>query len=105
MIVGSRPETLLRAPVAECRTEEGRQELARLSTPTLVYMLTSSLSLEAWLRRHTTQLEWLAEEEHDLYEAMRLSTRLTNVKVNAARAGSRSERLHAEIVGRQAPGR
>jgi hypothetical protein len=98
-------ETLLRPRAAECRIEEDRQALARVSVPTLVYMRDRSEELEARLRWHRTNLEWLASDEHDLYEAMRLSARLTNTRVNAARAGRHSERIRAELLRRQLPGR
>lgn len=98
-------ETLLRPRVAEYRVEEGHQELRAISVPTLVYMRDRSEALEARLRWHGANLEWLASDEHDLYEAMRLSARLKNVKVNTARAGQRSDRIRAELLRRQLSGR
>jgi hypothetical protein len=98
-------ETLLRPSVAEYRIEENRQEFAGVSVPTLLYMRDRSDALEARLRWHGMNLEWVAAEEHDLYEAMRLSARLTNITGNAAQAGRRSERLRAELLRRQVPDR
>jgi len=98
-------ETLLRPGAAECRVEEDRQDLARLSVGTLAYMRDRSESLEARLRHHGVSLEWLASEEHDLYEAMRLSVRLTSVRANTARAGRRCDRIRAELLRRQIPDR
>jgi len=98
-------ETLLRPGVAECRVEEDRQELARLSVGTLVYMRDRGEALEARLRYHGVSLEWLAAEEHDLYEAMRLSVRLTNVRANTTRAGRRCDRIRAELLRRELPDR
>lgn len=97
--------TLLVPGVAECRVEEDRQELARLSVGTLAYMRDRGEALEARLRYHGVSLEWLASEEHDLYEAMRLSARLTNVRANTARAERRCDRIRAEMLRRQIPDR
>jgi hypothetical protein len=94
-------ETLLRPPVAEYRIERSRQELARLSVPTLLYMRDRSQALESRLKWHGTNLECLASDEYDIYEAMRLSARLNNIRVNTERAGKQSDRIRGELVRRQ----
>lgn len=93
--------TLHRASVHEHRLLDERAELGRVSTATLRYMWEASTALEAWLRMHGGNLLAIAQEEYDLYEAMRLSARLSSVSRNAARAERRSERIRAEVIRRE----
>jgi len=86
----------------EVRQDEERARLSELSAATLEYMLDHGLASHEWLRRHRIDLGYLAEEEHDLLEAMRLSERLNSVDRNSARTARRNERLRAELIGRGA---
>jgi hypothetical protein len=52
------------------------------------------------LGRHRIDLGYLAEEEHDLVEAIRLSARLKRVDANVVRIARMNERLRAELVVR-----
>jgi hypothetical protein len=83
-------------------TDEEDQRLRRVSTLTLQYMYDHGLSLERHLRHHGGDLAFLAQEERDLLEAMRLDARLNTIKRNVQRASRRNARMDAEIVRRQA---
>lgn len=84
----------------EVRWHEESQWLADVSVSTLLYMMDYGLARERDLRRHHLNLGYLAEDEHDLFEAMRLSARLNRVETNTARAARVNERLRAELVVR-----
>ena len=89
---------------AEVRHEEETARLAALTTSTLEYMIDHGEALEARLRRHQVDLVYIAEDEHDLLEAIRLAERQKRVEMNVARTARRNERLRAELVGRGSPG-
>ncbi len=97
-------DILLRIPVAEVRSSEAAKHLASLSSATICYMHDHGLALERRLRHHEVNLEYAAEDEGDLYEAMRLSERLGRVEVNLIRVEQRNDNLQAEIVARELAG-
>ena len=80
--------------------DEESRRLASVSVSTLLYMMDYGLARERDLRRHHVNLGYLAEDEHDLFEAMRLSARLKRVERNTARTARVNERLRAELVVR-----
>jgi hypothetical protein len=84
----------------EVRLHEESRRLASVSVSTLLYMMDYGLARERDLRRHHVNLGYQAEDEHDLFEAMRLSARLSRVETNTARAARVNERLRAELVVR-----
>ncbi len=84
----------------EVRLHEESRRLASVSVSTLLYMMDYGLARERDLRRHHVNLGYLAEDEHDLLEAMRLSARLTSGETNTARTARGNERLRAELVVR-----
>jgi hypothetical protein len=92
--------TLQEARPVEVRLDEESQRLASVSVSTLHYMMDYGLAKERALGRHRVNLGYLAEDQHDLLEAMRLSERLKRVETNIRRTGRRNERIRAEIVGR-----
>jgi len=94
-------DVLFRIPVAEVRSSETGKHLASLSSATICYMYDHSLALERRLRWHEMNLVYAAEDEGDLYEAMRLSERLSRVEVNLVRVERRNSDLQAEIVIRE----
>lgn len=89
-----------RADVSEVRTDEEAQRLAQLSTATLDYMRGYGLAWEGWLRHHRGNLRFLADGEHDLFEAMRLCARLNTVSRSISRTGRRNEAIRAELLRR-----
>ncbi len=91
---------LLETRPLEVRLHEDSQRLASVSVSTLLYMMDYGLARERDLRRHYVNLGYLAEDEHDLFEAMRLSARLNRVETNTARTARVNERLRAELVVR-----
>ena len=93
-------ELPLATQVVESRLDEEDQILARVSSSTLEYMYSYGLMHEARLTWHRGNLAFLACEEHDLFEAMRLSVRLTSVDRNISRTGRRNERMRSELVRR-----
>jgi hypothetical protein len=82
--------------------DEEDQRLRRVSTLTLRYMCEYGLALEERLRDHGGDLAFLAQEECDLLEAMRLDARLNTVRRNVQRTSRKNARMRAEIVRRQA---
>ncbi len=84
----------------EIRLHEENQRLATVSVSTLLYMVEYGLSREKHLGRHRIDLGYLAEEEYDLFEAIRLSARLRRVDANVVRIARMNERLRAEFVVR-----
>ena len=86
-------------PVA-VRLDEERQRLVSVSASTLLYMMDYGLARERDLGRHLINLGYLAEDEYDLLEAMRLSARLNNVGTNIARTARVNEKIRAELVVR-----
>jgi hypothetical protein len=88
--------------VTEARIDEEDQVISRVSVGTLEFMYRYGLALERRLRRHRGNLHFIAEEEHDLFEGMRLATRLKKVDRNIRRVDGRNERLRFEIVRREA---
>jgi len=88
----------------EERIDAEDQNLARLSTETLRYMHDYGEAWEGWLRRHRGNLLFLAENEFDLLEAIRLSARLNNVDGNIVRTGRRNERIRSHLLGRELRG-
>ncbi len=91
----------LETQVVEVRVDEEDRILARVSEPTLRYMHDYGVALEGWLRHHHGNLEFLAEEERDLFEGMRLTRRLERVEGNITRTGRRNERIRAELMKRE----
>ncbi len=91
---------LKRTPHAEVRLSQEQRRHAQISTATLQYMLEYGISHETWLRWQRGFLLGIAEEEADLYEAMRLSERLNKVDRNVRRTSSENERLRSELVAR-----
>ena len=89
----------------EVRKDEEESRLARLSVGTLRYMHQYGLASERRLVQHFGNLSFLADEERDLLEAMRLNERLNRVTRNIASTGRRNERLGAELLKRQLDGR
>jgi len=81
------PQTI----VEQVSDEEARLSEVSLSTPRYTYDY--RLAWGAWLRHHLGNLEFLADSEHDLVEAMYLLARLNRVRMNIDRTGSRNERL------------
>ena len=84
----------------EIRLDEERRRLAVVSVSTLLYMMDYGLARERNLGRHRIDLDYLAEEEYDLFEAIRLSARLRRVDTNVVRIARRNERLRAELIVR-----
>ena len=84
----------------EVRLHEESRRLASVSVSTLLYMMDFGLARERDLRRHHVNLRYLAEDEYDLFEAMRLSARLNRVETNTARTARVNERLRSELVVR-----
>ena len=91
---------LRRTPLAEVRLAQQQRRHARISTATLQYMLEYGISHESWLRWQHGYLLGEAEEEADLYEALRLSERLNRVERNVGRVSSDNERLRSELLAR-----
>ncbi len=89
-----------RTPAVEVWVDEEEEALAALSTATLEYMHGYWSGFGGWLKHHYGNLRFLAEEERDLFEAMRLSARLTRVESNMSRVGRRAERLRAVLTAR-----
>ncbi len=87
--------------VIESRLEEEDRVIATVSEGTLEYMYRYGLAHECRLRSHRGNLGFQALEEHDLFEAMRLATRLSTVEKNICRSSRRNERLRSEIVRRE----
>ena len=83
------------------RIDEESENLSALSSAALTYMYSYGVAWEGWLRHHRGNLLFLAEGEHDLFEAMRLSTRLKNVEGNIRRTGRRTERLRSKLMERE----
>ena len=92
---------LLAFPTAEERLTEEESRLSELSVDTLRYMYGYGVAWEKWLRHHRGNLEFLAEDEFDLVEAMRLSSRLNRVEMNIRRTGRRNETIRSHIIGRE----
>lgn len=86
-------------PVVEIRLQED-QRVSRVSDPTLRYMYRYGLALEARLGWHEANLVFRAEEECDLFEAMRLSARLKRVDRNIRRVARRNARMRDEFLRR-----
>ena len=84
----------------EIRLDEESQRLADVSVSTLLYMMDYGLSREHDLGRHRIDLGYLAREEYDLVEAIRLSARLNRVDANVVRIARMNEKLRAELVVR-----
>jgi hypothetical protein len=95
---------LLRARPVELRLDEETARLRALSVSTLEYMIDFGLAREARLRRHHVDLGYIAEDEHDLLEAMRLSERLRRVDRNVARTARDNEKVRAELLSRGSGG-
>ena len=91
---------LQEARPVEVRLDEESQRLVSVSASTLLYMMDYGLARERDLGRHRVNLGYLAEEEYDLLEAMRLSVRLNRVETNIARTARVNEKIRAELVVR-----
>jgi hypothetical protein len=91
---------LQEARPVEIRLDEESRRLASVSVSTLLYMMDYGLAKERDLGRHQVHLGYLAEDEHDLLEAMRLSARLRRVDNNIRRTGRANEGVRAELVRR-----
>jgi hypothetical protein len=92
--------TLQEARAVEIRLDEESQRLAAVSVSTLRYMMDYGLARERDLGFHRANLEYLAEDEYDILEAMELSARLNRVEVNIRRTGRSNEALRAELIRR-----
>jgi hypothetical protein len=99
-VQGGLVNTLQEARPVEVRIDEESRRLASVSVSTLLYMIDYGLAKERDLGRHRVQLGYLAEDEHDLLEAMRLSARLRKVDGNIRRTGRTNEGIRAELVRR-----
>ncbi len=86
----------------EVRISEEDERLRSVSESTLRFMHDATLSLEARLRGQSRRLAWLADEEFDLVNAMRLSMRLASVERNVMNAERRVENIRTEMVRRSA---
>jgi hypothetical protein len=95
-------QTVVADQVIEARLDEEDQAVSRVSTPTLMYMYRYGVALECRLRSHRGNLEHVAGEEYDLFEGMKLSSRLRNVGQNISRTGRRNDAMRSELVRRQA---
>ena len=91
---------LQEARPVEVRLHEESQRLVSVSVSTLQYMMDYGLARERQLRRHRVDLGYLAEDEYDLFEAMRLLVRLKRVETNTTRTARLNERIRAELVTR-----
>lgn len=91
--------TLPPATVEE-RIDEDEQRFRELSSATLNYMHGYGVAWESWLRHHRGNLIFVANNEHDLFEAMRLSSRLNSIEGNIAKTGRRNERIRSELLSR-----
>ena len=91
---------LTEARPVEVRHDEESERLASVSVSTLLYMVDYGLARELALGRQKVALEYMADDERDLLEAMRLSARLKRVEGNIRRTGRANERIRAEIVAR-----
>lgn len=88
----------------EERIDEEDRDLARLSNETLLYMHDYGEAWEGWLRHHRGNLLFLAQNEFDLLEAIRLSARLNNVDGNIVRTGRRNEHIRSHLLRRKLRG-
>ncbi|MFH1502488.1 MAG: hypothetical protein ABIG03_05535 [Candidatus Eisenbacteria bacterium] len=88
-------------PAVEERIDEESQGLSEFSSAALSYMYSYGSAWEGWLRHHRGNLLFLAEYEHDLVEAMGLSTRLKSVETNIRRTGRRNERIRSRLLERE----
>jgi hypothetical protein len=93
--------TLQEARPVEVRLDEESRRLASVSVSTLLYMMDHGLAKERDLSRHRVHLGYLADDEYDLLEAMRLSTRLSRVDGNIRRTGRVNGMIRAELVRRE----
>lgn len=89
-----------RIEATEISRREEEQELAAVSVATLRYMRDYGLACEERLVHHHSNLEFLADTEYDLLEAMLLNARLNSVTANVARTGRKNRRLEAELLKR-----
>ena len=89
------------APPTEVRIAREDERIRRVSAATVEYMYDHGRALEERLGRHARLLDWLAEEEHDLFNGMRLSVRRERVAGNLGRAARRNERLGLELLRRR----
>ncbi|MBN2564735.1 MAG: hypothetical protein JXB46_03405 [Candidatus Eisenbacteria bacterium] len=92
------------AQAVETRRDEQHMHLAELSASTLRYMIEYGVALESRLRHHRVELGYQADDEFDLLEAMRLSSRLKRVETNISRAGRVNAGLRAELLSRELRG-
>jgi hypothetical protein len=97
---GGPVNTLQEARPVEVRLDEESRRLASVSVSTLLYMMDYGLARERDLARHRVYLGYVADDEHDLFEAMRLSARLNRVDGNIRRTGRANEGIRAELVRR-----
>jgi hypothetical protein len=97
---GAVVDILMRTPQAEIRLSHEEQRYSAISTATLQYMLEYGISREAWLHWQHGLLAGFAEDEADLYEAMRLSERLTRVTRNVVRVSAENERIRSALLSR-----
>jgi len=84
----------------EVRVERQDDRIARVSAAGLVYMYRCGVALEERLRYHRRALGWVAAEEYDLFEGMRLSTRIGTVDGNIRRTARRNDRMRTEFLRR-----
>ncbi|MBD3348599.1 MAG: hypothetical protein GF400_05320 [Candidatus Eisenbacteria bacterium] len=91
-------ERLISPHTVEEQVADEESRLAGLSGATLRYMYVYGVAWECWLRHHRGNLEFAAEEECDLVEAMRLSSRLNRVDRNIERTISRNEKIRSHLL-------
>jgi len=85
---------------SEVRPHEENRRLRAVSESTLWYMHDHWVSHESRLRDHSRHLGYLAEDEYDLLNAMRLSSRCASVERNIASTERRVDRLRSELLRR-----
>lgn len=99
-VPGEHVSVLQEARPAQIRVDEESRRLARVSVSTLLYMIDYGLAREGRLARHEVNLGYLADDECDLLEAMRLSERLKRVAGNIQSTGRTNEHIRAELLRR-----
>jgi hypothetical protein len=92
-------------PISEVRIAEEDERLRSVSESTLWYIHDDGLWHAAALRDQRGHLGFLADEEHDLWNGMRLSSRLASVERNIDSAERRNDRVRAEILRRASKSR
>jgi len=87
--------------LVEARVVREDDRISAVSAATLLYMYAHGVALEERLKRHRRGLRWIAADECDLFEGMRLSARLGSVDRNIGRTEGRNERMRTEFLRRR----